>query len=139
MAIDLVSLLRSTPIEVWAARATGLLLPQGLLVLLIYAVAGFDLPLESLPLGLRIDPLHAAMHVVWGAGGVFVGFARPQWSLPWLLIFAVYYILVSMLGMFTSFHLGMHFGIRDNTFHLVVGSAAFAAALLATAAGRTAT
>lgn len=136
MAVNLVSLLKGAPIEVWAARATGLLLPQGLLVLAIYAIAGFDLPLGDLPLGLRIDPLHAAMHVLWGAGGALVGFVRPQWSFPWLLIFGVYYIAVAMLGMFTSLHFGMHFGVRDNTFHLVIGSVAVAVALYATAADR---
>ncbi|HET7717440.1 MAG TPA: DUF4383 domain-containing protein [Bauldia sp.] len=131
MAVNVVTLLRGAPIEVWATRATGLLLPQGLIVLLIYSLGGLDLPLESLPLGLRIDPLHALMHVVWGAGGAIVGFARPQWSTPWLLVFGIYYVAVAMLGMFTELRFGMHFGIRDNTFHLVVGSGAIAVALYA--------
>ncbi len=126
MAVGLRSLVESAPLHVWAARATGLLLPQGLLVLAIYAILGFDLPLESLPLGLRIDPLHAVMHAIWGAAGAFVGFVKPDWSIPWLILFGVYYLVMSILGMFTDIHFGLHLGPRENSFHLVIGSASFA-------------
>ena len=129
MVVPIVAVARRTPVGIWAARATALLLPQGLIVLLIYAIAGFDLPLDRLPLGFRIDPLHALMHVVWGAAGAFVGFLRPQWSTPWLFVFGIYYFAVAMLGMFTDIRFGLHFGIRDNSFHFVVGSAAVAIGL----------
>jgi hypothetical protein len=123
MAVGLRSVVESAPVHVWAARATGLLLPQGLLVVAIYAVLGFDLPLDSLPLGIRIDPLHAVMHAIWGAAGAFVGFVRPQWSIPWLIVFGIYYVTMAILGTFTDIHFGLHLGPRENSFHLVIGSA----------------
>lgn len=123
MAFEFRSVVGETPLHVWAARATGLLLPQGLLVFSIHAIAGFDLPLESLPLGLRIDPLHAVMHMIWGAAGAFVGFVRPAWSTPWLIVFGVYYVVLSFLGMLTEIHFGLYLGPRENSFHLAIGSA----------------
>ena len=119
--MNLREMIDTAPLHVWAARATGLLLPQGLVVLLVYTVLGFDLPLDSLPLGLRIDPLHASMHVIWGAVGLFVGFVRPQWAIPWLIVFGVYYVTMSFFGFLTAVHFGLHLGPRENSFHLLIG------------------
>jgi hypothetical protein len=124
MAINIPAIVRTAPLTVWAARATGLLLPQGIIVLLIYATFGFDLPLDSLPLGLRIDPLHAGMHILWGAAGLAVGFLFPRFAIAWLVIFGVYYVTMAMLGFFTATHFGLHLGIRENSFHLFIGAAA---------------
>jgi hypothetical protein len=135
--VDLQAVIRSAPLHVWAARATSLLLPQGIVVLLIYTILGFDLPLETLPLSLRIDPLHATMHVLWGAAGLFIGFVRPQWSIPWLIIFGVYYVTMSMFGFFTHTHFGLHLGPRENSFHLFIGSAALIFGLYSAARQRT--
>jgi hypothetical protein len=125
MTPAIVAIFRSAPLPVWAARATGLLLPQGIVVLVIYAVFGFDLPLDSMPLGLRIDPLHAVMHIIWGTAGLLIGFRRPQWAIPWLIIFGIYYVAMSMLGFFTHTHFGLHLGPRENSFHLFIGAGAF--------------
>lgn len=121
--MNLQEILNTAPLHVWAARATGLLLPQGLVVLLIYTVFGFDLPLDYLPLGLRIDPLHACMHVLWGAAGLFIGVIRPHWAIPWLVVFGVYYVTMSLFGFFSSMHFGLHLGPRENSFHLLIGTA----------------
>lgn len=115
------SLALSASLPVWAARFTALLLPQGTLALLLHAYFGFEADHAGFPLGLKLDPLHAATHMAWGAAGAYVGFLKPRWAVPYMLAFGVYYVALSFLGTFTGYHFGMQLGWRENVAHWTLG------------------
>lgn len=119
------------PLVVWAARLSVYFLAQGALVLLAYAYYGFDSDPESFALGFRIDPTLAAINLVWGAAGTFIGFFRPRYSLVFVLAFAAFYTALAVLGSFTDTHLGMMLNERVNRFHWIVVFAAWAVGLYA--------
>jgi hypothetical protein len=108
---------RPVPLVVWAARLSVYFLLQGALLLLAYAYYGFDTDPQSLPPGQRLDPLHAAVHLLWGIAGTYVGFVRPHLATPFMLAFAAFYTLLAILGTFTNQHLGMHLDTPANLFH----------------------
>src|SRR5262245_63349385 len=56
----------TTPLVVWASRLAVYFLAQGGILLLSYAYYGFKTDPHSFPLGFRLDPLHAAVHFMWG-------------------------------------------------------------------------
>jgi hypothetical protein len=105
------------PLVVWAARLSVYFLLQGALLLLAYAYYGFDTDPQSFPPGLRLDPLHAAVHLLWGIAGTYVGFVRPRFATSFMLAFAAFYTLLAILGTFTNQHLGMHLDTPVNLFH----------------------
>ncbi len=105
------------PLVVWAARASLYFLAQGGLILLAYAYYGFGTDPDSFPPGLKLDPIHAAVHFVWGLAGSYIGFFRPRLATPFVLIFAVFYTVMAILGTFTTHHLGMRLDWRVNLFH----------------------
>lgn len=117
------------PLVVWAARLSVYFLAQGGLVLLAYAYYGFDTDPESFALGFRIDPMLAAINLVWGAIGTFIGFFRPRYSLIFVLAFAAFYTGLAVMGSFTTFDLGMMLNERINRFHWVVALLAWAIGL----------
>ena len=108
---------RPVPLVVWAARLSVYFLLQGALLLLAYAYYGFDADPQSFPPGQRLDPLHAAVHLLWGIAGTYVGFVRPRLATNFMLAFAAFYTLLAILGTFTSQHLGMHLDTSVNLFH----------------------
>ena len=119
------------PLVVWAARLSVYFLAQGALVLLAYAYYGFDSDPESFALGFRIDPALAAINLVWGAAGTFIGFFRPRYSLIYVLAFAAFYTGLALLGSLTDAHFGMLLNERVNRFNWVVALLAWAIGLAA--------
>ena len=119
------------PLVVWAARLSVYLLAQGALVLLAYAYFGFDSDPESFALGFRIDPLLAAVNLLWGAGGTYIGFFRPRYALPFVLACAAFYAVLAVLGSFTPYHLGMRLSGRVAMFHWLIALPALAIGLYA--------
>jgi hypothetical protein len=119
------------PIVVWAARLSVYFLAQGALVLLAYAYYGFGTDPNSLALGFRIDPILAAINLVWGLIGTYVGFFRPRYATRFVLAFAAFYTVLAALGSFTSTHLGMMLGDPVNRFHWGVVAVAWAVGLYA--------
>jgi hypothetical protein len=117
------------PLVVWAARFSVYFLAQGALVLLAYAYYGFDSDPESFALGFRVDPLLAAINLVWGLIGTFIGFFRPRYALAFVIAFAAFYTGLAVLGSFTTIDLGMLLNERVNRFHWVVALAAWAVGL----------
>jgi hypothetical protein len=111
------TLFESAPLVVWAARASLYFLIQGGLLLLAYAYYGFGTDPDSFPLGLKLDPMHAAVHFVWGIAGTYIGFLRPRWATAFVLAFALFYTVLAILGTFTTHHLGMQLNDRVNLFH----------------------
>jgi hypothetical protein len=105
------------PLVVWAARLSLYFLAQGALILLAYAYYGFDTDPGSFSLGLRLDPLHAVVHFVWGLAGSYIGFFRPRYATAFVLAFATFYTVLAVLGTFTQHHLGMRLDDRVNFFH----------------------
>ncbi|HEU0017843.1 MAG TPA: hypothetical protein VFQ31_05740 [Methyloceanibacter sp.] len=105
---------RPVPLVVWAARLSVYFLLQGAFLLLAYAYYGFDTDPQSFPPGQRLDPQHAAVHLLWGIAGTYVGFVRPHLATPFMLAFAAFYTLLAVLGTFTSQHLGMHLDTPVN-------------------------
>jgi hypothetical protein len=119
------------PLVVWAARLSVYFLAQGALVLLAYAYYGFDSDPESFALGFRIDPILAAVNLGWGLAGTYIGFFRPRYALPFVLVFAGFYTGLAVLGSFTTTHLGMMLNERVNLFHWLVVLPAWAIGLYA--------
>ncbi len=119
------------PLVVWAARLCVYFLAQGALVLLAYTYYGFDSDPESFALGFRIDPLLAALNLLWGAAGTYIGFFRPRYALPFVLACAAFYLALAGLGLFTPYHLGMRLGGRVALFHWLIALPALAIALYA--------
>lgn len=117
------------PLVVWAARLSVYFLAQGALVLLAYAYYGFDADPESFALGFRIDPILAAVNLVWGLAGTYIGFFRPRYALPFVLAFAAFYTALAMLGSFTTANLGMALNERVNRFHWLVALGAWGVGL----------
>src|SRR4030095_12221922 len=114
------------PAVVWAARLSVYLLAQGALVLLAYAYYGFDSDPESFALGFRIAPLLAAVNLLWGAAGTYIGFFQPRYALPFVLASAAFYTVLACLGSFTSYDLGMKLNDRENLVYLLISLAASA-------------
>src|SRR5262245_23627279 len=97
----------ATPLVVWAARLSLYFLAQGGILLLSYAYYGFNTDPHSFPLGFKLDPIHAAVHFVWGLVGSYIGFFQPRYATAFVLAFAVFYTVMAVLGTFTPYHFGM--------------------------------
>lgn len=108
------------PLVVWAARLSVYFLAQGALVLLAYAYYGFDSDPEGFALGFRLDPLLAAVNLLWGAAGTFIGFFRPRYALGFVLAFAACFTALAVLGSFTPYDLGMRLGGRIALYHWLI-------------------
>ena len=68
------------PAVVWLARLSVYFLAQGALALLAYAYYGFGSDPNSFALGFRIDPILAAINLVWGLIGTYIGFFNPRYA-----------------------------------------------------------
>ena len=109
--------INDVPLVVWTARLSLYFLVQGGIILLSYAYYGFGTDPSSFALGFRLDPIHAAVHFVWGLVGSFIGFYRPRYATYFILAFAVFYTVMAVLGTFTPYHFGMRLDDRVNMFH----------------------
>jgi hypothetical protein len=121
----------SWPLVVWAARLSVYFLAQGALVLLADAYYGFGRNPDNFALGFRIDPILAALNLLWGLLGTYIGFFRPSYATAFVLAFAAFYTGLASLGSFTTHHFGMLLNDRVNQFHWVVVAIAWAVGLYA--------
>ncbi len=113
--------------EGWArlyCQATILFAAQGVLLLLIYSVRGFDTDPRSLPLGLQLDPRHSVIHLLFGLIGAAIGFWQPEGAVPFTLFFGLFYVALAIFGTFTSIHFGMKLGFSENSLHWTLGTIA---------------
>ena len=101
------------------------------LALLAYAYYGFGSNPEHFPLGFRIDPILAAINLVWGLIGTYIGFFNPRYAIAFVLACAAFYTALAVLGTFTSHHLGMLLNERVNLFHWAIVLPAWAIGLYA--------
>jgi hypothetical protein len=111
----------------WARAYCGfmaLFALQGAVLLLLYAARGWDTDPGSFPLGLQLDPLHAAIHLATGLAGIWFAFFRPAYALPFLRGFAVFYLGLAVLGTFTRLHFGMQLELPENSLHWGLGTMA---------------
>jgi hypothetical protein len=111
----------------WAVlycRGMSLFVLQGLVVLGLYAARGWDTPPDVLPVGLQLDPRHAVIHLITGLLGVGFGFFQRRGAVPFIQIFAVFYLALAILGTFTTFHLGLQLLLPENALHWGLGLAA---------------
>jgi hypothetical protein len=97
---------------------------QGVVVLGLYAARGWDTPPDALPVGLQLDPRHAVIHLVTGLLGAAFGFLQPRGALPFIQVFALFYLGLAVLGTFTTFHLGLQLLLPENALHWTLGLAA---------------
>lgn len=102
------------PLVVWAARLSLFLLIQGIIVLGSYAYYGFGTEPSHFGPGFRLDPIHAAVNLVWGLAGSVIGFLMPRLSIAYVLAFAVFFTLFAGFGTFTADHFGMKLDFIDN-------------------------
>ena len=95
------------PLVVWVVRLTLILFIQGLIVLGSYAYYGFGTDPAHFGPGFRLDPIHAAVNLVWGLAGSVIGFFMPRLSISYMLAFAIFFTLFAGFGTFTADHFGM--------------------------------
>ena len=107
---------------------------QGAIILFLYSIRGFNTDPETMPPGLRLDPLHGVIHLVTGLIGSYFGFIRPSGALTFLRTFTVFYLALGIFGTFTPFHFGMQLELEENAFHwplsLIAGAIAFGMSFL---------
>ena len=108
------------PLVVWAARLSSYFLALGGIMLVSYAVYGFDTDPLSFPPGFRLNPLQAAVNFVWGLAGTLIGFFRPRYATAFVLAFAAFYTVIAGFGTFSGSALGMHLGTPAKVFYWVV-------------------
>jgi hypothetical protein len=115
----------------WAlfyCKVMTLFVLQGLVILALYSLRGFDTDPDTLPPGLRLDPFHGVIHLVTGLLGTYVAFWRPSFALSFLRAFTVFYLGLAILGTFTHTHLGMQLELEENAFHWTLSLLAVAIA-----------
>ena len=117
------------PAVVWLARLSVYFLAQGALALLAYAYYGFGSDPNSFALGFRIDPILAAINLVWGLIGTYIGFFNPRHATCFVLACAAFYTVLAVLGTFTSQHFDMLLNHRVNLFHWAIVLPAWAIGL----------
>jgi hypothetical protein len=77
------------------------------------------------------DPLHASIHVIWGAAMialVLIGLSDGD-ATKLALIFGVFYSGLAVAGLTIHHPLGMRLDRGENVFHLLVGPASLAVGL----------
>lgn len=118
-----------TPLVVWAARLSVLLLARGGLLLLAYGFYGFDTDPNDFALGFRLDPLNAAVQCAWGVVGSIIGFYRPRYATAFVLAFASFYTVAVLLGAFTPYDLGAGLGNKERIFFWLMAVSGWAVGL----------
>jgi hypothetical protein len=113
------------PLVVWAARLSLFLLIQGIIVLGSYAYYGFGTEPSHFGPGFRLDPMHAAVNLVWGLAGSVISFFMPRLSIAFVLAFAVFFTLFAGFGTFTADHFGMKLDVMDNALNWALALAAW--------------
>jgi len=115
-------------------KVMALFILQGLILLILYSIRGFDANPDSMPPGFGLDPLHAVVHLVTGLIGSYFGFRRPSGALTFLRIFTIFYLGLAIFGTFTNIHFGMQLGFAENAFHwplsLIAGAIAYGMSFL---------
>ena len=119
------------PLVVWAARLSLFLLIQGLIVLGSYAYYGFGTDPSRFGPGFGLDPIHAAVNLVWGLAGSIIGFFMPRLSIAFVLAFAIFFTLIAGLGTFTADHFDMKLDTTDNLSNWAMALAAWAIGIYA--------
>lgn len=109
---------------VFYCRIMALFALQGVILMALYAVRGFDAHPDTMPPGLKLDPLHSVIHLVTGLIGAYIGFWRPSVAVRFIQIFSVFYLLLAVLGTFTNFHFGMQLQLEENALHWPLGTLA---------------
>lgn len=123
----------------WArlyCQATLLFAAQGVLLLTLYSVRGFDTNPDSLPLGLQLDPRHSVIHLVFGIIGAAIGFWQPQGAVPFTVFFGLFYLTLAVFGTFTPIHFGMQLLLPENALHWTLGTLAAVIGVAALLAAR---
>jgi hypothetical protein len=113
------------PLVVWAARLSLFLLIQGIVVLGSYAYYGFGTDPSHFGPGFGLDPIHAAVNLVWGLVGSLIGFFMPRLSISFVLAFAIFFTLFAGFGTFTAEHFGMKLDTIDNLSNWAMALAAW--------------
>lgn len=121
----------------WAVlycKVMTLFVLQGIIILVLYSLRGFDANPDSLPPGLRLDLMHGVIHLVTGLIGTYFAFWRPSGALGFLRVFTVFYLGLAVFGTFTNIHFGMQLEAEENLFHwplgLIAAAIAFGMSLL---------
>ena len=105
-------------------KVMSLFVLQGLIILALYSMRGFDADPDSLPPGLRLDPAHGVIHLVTGLIGSYFAFWRPSGALTFLRLFSIFYLGLAFFGTFTNIHFGLQLELEENLFHWPLGLAA---------------
>jgi len=119
------------PLVVWAARLALFLFIQGVIVLGSYAYYGFGTEPAQFGPGFRLDPIHAAVNLVWGLAGSVIGFFMPRLSISFMLAFAVFFTALAGFGTLTADRFGMQLDATDNLINWALALAGWGIAIYA--------
>jgi uncharacterized protein DUF4383 len=102
---------------------TALFAVQGVVLMVLYAMQGFDTPPDAMPLGLRLDPLHSLIHLISGLLGTAIALWRPSAAVRFVQVFSLFYLTLAVLGTFAPdhLHLGMQLELAENALHWPLG------------------
>jgi hypothetical protein len=104
----------------WAVlycKVMSLFVLQGIIILLIYSMRGFNADPDSLPPLIKLDPMHGVIHLVTGLIGTYFAFWKLSGALNFLRVFTIFYLGLAILGTFTHTHFGMQLELEENLFH----------------------
>ena len=90
---------------------------QGIIILAIYSMRGFDADPDSLPPLMKLDPMHGVIHLVTGLIGAYFAFWKPYGALSFLRVFTIFYLGLAFFGTFTDMHFGLQLELEENLFH----------------------
>lgn len=121
----------------WAVlycKVMSLFVLQGIVILVIYTMRGFDADPDSLPPLMKLDPMHGVIHLVTGLIGSYFAFWKPSGAVNFLRVFSIFYLGLAFFGTFTDMHFGLQLELEENLFHwplaLVASAIAFGMNLL---------
>ena len=111
-------------VRCYLAVLGAVLFLEGAVLLVLGALPADRLP--DVAAGMAPDPLHNAIHVLWGlAILLLLAFGLKDFGVSVLAVaFGVFYVALGVVGLLVDRPFGLLLGPGENAFHLIVGPAA---------------
>ena len=110
-------------VRCYLAVLGAVLFLEGAVLLVLGALPADRLP--GVAAGIAPDPLHNAIHVLWGLAILVLAFGLKDFGVSVLAVaFGVFYVALGVVGLLVDRPFGLLVGPEENAFHLIVGPAA---------------